>query len=77
MLKIEDSIYKRLIGEWKTTGEIVLGNNKKILTGKDSYEFILGKNFILHRADVLIGEERSETYEIISMEADTGKIKMQ
>lgn len=38
-----------------------------ILSGTDSYELILDGKYILHKADVIMGSERSETFEIISV----------
>ena len=68
MIKIETSNYKRLIGVWKTEGLIFTEKGNLKLGGIDSYEFILDGNYILHKADVKMGNERSETFEIISLD---------
>ena len=70
MTKIDTSPFKKLIGVWKTTGVIFTGEETLQLNGIDSYEFILEGNFILHKADVMMGLERSETIEIISLDGD-------
>ena len=75
MTQIETSIFKRLIGVWKTSGRILSDGKTLILRGTDSYEIILDGNFILHKADVLMGNERSETVEIIELE-DSEKAQM-
>ncbi|OAQ43648.1 hypothetical protein A5893_16980 [Pedobacter psychrophilus] len=77
MKKIGDSNFKRLIGIWKTTGEIKSGKENLKLIGIDSYELILDGNFILHKADVKMGNDKSETFEIIRLDNSLEKAKMQ
>jgi hypothetical protein len=77
MNKIEKSNYKRLVGIWKTTGEIKSGQDNLKLFGIDSYELILDGNFILHKADVKMGNDKSETFEIISLDNSIDKAIMQ
>jgi hypothetical protein len=74
--KINESSYRQLIGLWKTSGEVRLGTTTVPLNGTDSYELILDGSCILHKANVSIGSERSETFEIITTLPE-GKIKMQ
>ena len=74
MTKLETSIFKQLIGVWKTEGTIL--TDSSILIGSDSYEFILDGNYILHKADVKMGSEKSETFEIIELENSNDKAKM-
>ena len=52
-------------------------NQMHTLGGIDAYELILNGNYILHKADVMIGEERSETFEIISLYGTEHRAKMQ
>ena len=66
MKKMETSNFKRLIGIWKTEGTVNGEKGNLRLTGIDSYEYMLDGNFILHKADVMMGDEKSETFEIIS-----------
>ncbi|NDP26636.1 MAG: DUF1579 domain-containing protein [Flavobacterium sp.] len=77
MNKIEDSNFKRLVGIWKTTGEIKSGPENQKLMGIDSYELILDGYFILHKADVKMGNDKSETFEIIGLDNSLDKAKMQ
>lgn len=77
MSKIDVSNFARLIGRWKTTGQVTKDNSSLKLEGIDSYEFILSGNYILHKADVKMGNERSETFEIIEMDKSMSKFKMQ
>ena len=76
MTKIEESNFKKLIGVWKTTGQIITGKDRLQLQGTDSYEFILNENYILHKADVKMGNERSETFEIIELAGSNNKATM-
>jgi hypothetical protein len=77
MAKIETSNFKRLIGIWKTEGTIFTDKGNSKLVGTDSYELILDGHFILHKADVSMGGETSQTFEIISLDSTAGKAKMQ
>lgn len=58
-----------LIGIWHTQGEVKGDGNAATtsLIGTDSYEWILNKNFILHKVDVSIGNEKTEAFEIIGV----------
>lgn len=56
-----------LIGNWHTKGEILQGapNSSKEIRGMDTYEWISGGFFMLHRVDVFMANERTEVIEII------------
>jgi hypothetical protein len=56
-----------LIGTWKTEGQVRPEdtNPGTIFTGTDTYEWILDKNFILHKVNVVMGNEKIEALEII------------
>jgi hypothetical protein len=77
MNKIQNSNFKRLVGVWKTTGDIKSEQDNLKLIGIDSYELILDGNFILHKADVKMGNDRSETLEIIKLDNSSDKAIMQ
>ena len=77
MTKIETSNFKRLIGVWKTEGSITTEKGTLKLLGTDSYDLILEGNYILHKAEVKMGNEENETFEIISLEKSPNKAKMQ
>ena len=64
----------KLLGRWKTTGKII-GTDQNI-EGTDSYEMLFG-DFILHKADVKMGNEKSETYEIISYDKEHDRFLME
>jgi hypothetical protein len=73
----ENSNFKRLIGVWKTEGTIITEKGSVTLTGTDSYEFILEGNYILHKAHVTMGDEKSETLELIGFDNSMHEAKMQ
>lgn len=60
------------IGVWNTTGilEAGLGNADIEVKGTDSYEWMPGGFFMLHKVDVMMGEERNESLEIIGYDED-------
>lgn len=68
--RIESTEFKKLIGKWKTVGRILAtdNNTEMKIAGTDTYELILGGFFILHKADVMMGNERSQTLEIIGLD---------
>ena len=61
--KLNDSLsaLEFLIGKWKTSGRIFAtpGTPQINIEGTDSYEWELSGQFILHRADVLMGREKN------------------
>jgi len=77
MTTIETSNFSRLIGIWITKGTIVTHTNDLELLGIDTYEYILNENFILHKADVMMGDERTQTFEIFSLTNSKERAKMQ
>ena len=77
MTTIETSNFSRLIGIWVTKGTIVTHTNDLELLGIDTYEYILNENYILHKADVMMGDERTQTFEIISLTNSKERAKIQ
>jgi hypothetical protein len=77
MDKIENSNFKRLVGIWKTSGNIKSGHENLALNGIDSYELILDGNYILHKANVKMGNDTSETFEIFKLENSVDKARTQ
>jgi hypothetical protein len=67
--RIDKSEFIKLIGYWKTEGRILAKGPEaeSKISGTDSYELILDGYYILHQADVWIGESRGKTLELISL----------
>lgn len=76
MNKITDSSFSRLIGVWETSGIIKSSEGDVKITGIDSYEPVLENNYILHKADVRLGNNRSETMEFIKLDNLSNKAIM-
>jgi hypothetical protein len=53
-----------LVGRWRSEGHIV-GDPAVPITGTDSYEWLPGGFFLLHRVDVVIGEQPVQALELI------------
>lgn len=68
--------FNRLIGAWATSGKVFGGPEPQLIMGTDRYEWILEANFILHTADVMMGQIRSETLEIIKPGEEAEKAAM-
>ena len=56
-----------LIGKWNSVGTIQTDNSEPPvkIKGTDIYEWVLGGFHILHKVDVMMGNERTEVIEII------------
>jgi len=69
---------KFLIGTWKTIGEMKeVDNTTTPFEGADSYEWILEGQFILHKVDVSMNNEKVEAIEIIGgLDVKTKRYKM-
>lgn len=57
-----------LNGLWNTKGKI--WGSKETVFGTDSYEWVAGGSYLMHRVDVTIGKEKMEAVEIIESEED-------
>jgi hypothetical protein len=69
----------RFVGKWKTTGRIpASGENPEIkVSGSDTYEWLPGGFFLLHKVDVLLGDDKNETIEIIGFDKERKLYTMQ
>ncbi len=76
MKKIAESSFKRLVGVWKTSGSIRSEAGERRIHGIDSYELILDGHCLLHKADVRLGDEKSETLEIIRLDSSSDTAQM-
>jgi hypothetical protein len=62
------------IGTWRTSGRTVPGPSGPALdiVGTDTYEWLPGRFFVVHRVDVRLGGERMQAIEIIGYDASSG-----
>lgn len=55
-----------LTGTWRSSGEMYTEDNSRIaINGTDSYEWLPGNQFLIHRADVHVGHDKIDVIEII------------
>lgn len=56
-----------LVGVWRSSGETAAVEDRPPvrITGTDSYEWLPGGNFMIHRADVVVGDEKVDVIEMI------------
>src|SRR5690606_31831949 len=61
----------KFVGQWNTTGEILATSTTPEIkiSGRDTYEWLPGEHFLLHKADVMIGDDHNQTFEIIGFDA--------
>jgi hypothetical protein len=66
-------------GKWHTTGSMKAGEGHPDLqiVGTDTYEWLPGGFFMVHKVDVRIGDERKQSTEIIGFDAHTNNFRMQ
>jgi len=53
-----------LVGRWRSEGR-VLGERPVPITGTDIYEWLPGGFFLVHRVDVVIGQQRVQALELL------------
>jgi hypothetical protein len=76
-----DPALKRLdafVGKWNTQGQIKespFGPAGKLI-GTDTYKWLAGRFFLIHRVDVLIGNLKNESIEIIGYDASSNTYPM-
>lgn len=65
-------------GTWKTEGKIIATDKSPAISieGSDTYEWLPGGWFLLHRVDVRMGEQQIDSIEIIGYDPSTGKYPM-
>jgi hypothetical protein len=68
----------KFVGQWKTRGLIPENGTtpEVIVEGTDSYEWLPGEYFLKHSADVMMGNDRNQTIEIIGFDKDANHYTM-
>lgn len=72
-------LLNKFVGRWNTEGIIPATDTTPTIKifGTDTYEWLPGEYFLLHKVDVFVGDEKTETLEIIGFDEQTGKYTMQ
>ena len=58
-------------GTWQSTGSMRTDDGLVQVTGTDTYEWLPGKQFMIHKADVTVGGDKVDVIEIIGEFDDT------
>ncbi|RFS17719.1 DUF1579 family protein [Emticicia sp. C21] len=69
----------KFVGKWNTQG-LVLPTNTSAgieVKGSDTYEWLPGGYFLLHKVDVSIGDDKVQTFEVIGLDKDANHYTMQ
>ena len=74
--------YKQLnqfLGLWNTEGKILsTATTPEVkIQGTDTYEWLPGEYFLLHKVNVFVGDDKNETFEVIGFNKEIGKYTMQ
>jgi hypothetical protein len=82
MIENKETAYNhlgRFAGQWTTEGQVLPSANKAGIEvkGTDTYEWLPGGFFLLHKVDVKIGEEKVQTLEIIGFDESANHYTMQ
>ena len=67
----------RFAGRWHTQGHMPQPGGDIPVRGTDTYEWLPGGYFLLHRVDVMVGNDKNETTEIIGWDAAANRYTMQ
>src|SRR5688500_2488330 len=62
----------KFVGKWKTRGRIPENGStpEVFVEGTDTYEWLPGDYFLKHSVDVMMGEDRNQTLEIIGFDKE-------
>ena len=69
----------KFTGRWNTEGRILPTTTSAeiIISGTDSYEWLPGEFFLLHRVNVRIGDDKNQTVEIIGFDKEKNHYTLQ
>lgn len=77
--EIAYSHLNKLVGNWNTEGLILPSANSAGIEvkGTDTYEWLPGEFFLLHKVDVRIGDDEVRTFEVIGFDETANHYTMQ
>ena len=69
----------KFVGIWATSGKNPASDTTPeiIISGTDNYEWLPGEYFLLHQADVFVGNDKNKTHEIIGFDDQKNLYTMQ
>ena len=76
---IANELINKFVGRWNTDGRILpTATSEEIkISGTDTYEWLPGEFFLLHRVNVLVGDDKNQTLEIIGFDSDKNHYTLQ
>jgi hypothetical protein len=54
-----------IVGTWSSSGKMLAGEDSIEIKGTDTYEWLPGKQFMIHKAAVKMGDDKVDIIEII------------
>lgn len=74
--RAEVEALEKFVGVWNTTGTLLATKDAPALklVATDTYEWLPGGYFLLHRVDARIGEQVSRSIEIVGWDAERGTL---
>jgi len=75
----EYELLNKFAGHWKTEGTILQTETSPEIKvwGTDTYEWLPGEYFLLHKVDVFVGDDKNNTFEIIGFDKMVNAYTMQ
>lgn len=75
----EYELLNKFVGTWQTKGKVLASKQSPeiVIKGTDSYEWLPGEYFLIHKADVMMGKKRNQTLEVIGYDAQKQAFFMQ
>lgn len=75
----EYDLLNRFVGKWNTEGILSSSDSAPEIKvqGTDTYEWLPGAYFLLHKVNVTIGNDKNETLEIIGFDGDQNVFTLQ
>jgi hypothetical protein len=67
-----------ILGRWRSSGTVLdeNGNEAVAIAGTDEYELMDGGQWIIHRVDVMMGDQRTVALELIGQPDQGGRFRM-
>jgi len=67
-----------LLGRWRTSGTVFAEAGAQVMTvnGTDEYEWMAGGHWVIHRVDVMMGDDHTQALELIGDPSADGTFTM-
>jgi hypothetical protein len=67
-----------LVNKWRTSGHVYDASGSEVMRieGTDEYEWMAGGRWVIHRVDVMMGDDRTQALELIGEPGGDGTFTM-